>query len=256
MPGTTCRVLLYGSCVSRDMYEHLGPEYTLLEYSARQSLISTTTPAVHLPGKVDLRSSFQRRMVVNDFDSSIGSTLAERASDIDVLVLDLVDERLGVVAVGGGRYLTRSQELLDSHLLERLPHASPMIPFGSNDHFALWVPAASAFIGLLQQTGLVARTLLIEATFASHTDVGTPANKWWKRPARHWNKAYERYYKLFKDAGIRTHVIGDEAIAASDHKWGPAAYHYVDDAYLSIVRTIDEMTATLRPSARKPRHDR
>ncbi|MGC0144711.1 DUF6270 domain-containing protein [Pseudactinotalea sp. Z1732] len=244
MPTTSHRTLLYGSCVSRDMYEYLRSDYMLKEYTARQSLISAAAPSLDLTEVPGLESAFQRRMVVSDFASSMRTTLPQQATDIDLLVLDLVDERLGVVRLGGGVYVTRSQELLDSKLLQHFPDASPMIPFGSNEHFALWLPAASAFIGLLRQTGLIERTLLIEATFASRTDVGTPANKWWNKPARHWNKAFARYYQVFKDAGVRTHVIGKDAISDSAHKWGPAAYHYVDQAYLGITRTIEQMVAS------------
>lgn len=234
------RVLLYGSCVSRDMFEHLDDDYQLVEYVARQSLISTTSSPVELPEGPDLQSPFQRRMVTGDFASSIGNTLAERADDIDLLVLDLVDERLGVIHLPTRGYVTRSQELLDSGLLAHFPDASGMIPFGSRAHRALWRTAAASFIGTLRQTGLLERTLLIESTFASRTDSGTPANEWWNRPARHWNKLYAPYYQVFKDAGVLTHVIGSDAVADAAHQWGPSAYHYADSAYLAIAATIRE----------------
>lgn len=237
------RVLLYGSCVSRDMLGYAGAGYDLIEYVARQSLISTTSHAVDLPAEPVLDSPFQRRMVIGDFASSIGVGLAGRAREIDLLVLDLVDERLGVVHVPGKGYLTRSQELLDSGLLEHFPDASSMIAFGSSEHVALWRPAAATFLGILKQTGLIDRTFMIEATFAARTDVGTSATKWWRRSARHWNKVFAPYYQVFKDAGVRTHTIGTAAIANAGHQWGPSAYHYVDQTYRDIVRSMDAFTA-------------
>src|SRR5690625_4557605 len=111
-------MLLYGSCVSRDMFEFLPEQFTLVEYVARQSMISTISPPVPLPREPALKSDFQRRMVRGDFASALGSSLHDRATEIDILVLDLIDERLGVIPVSGCRYLTRSQELLDSGLLD------------------------------------------------------------------------------------------------------------------------------------------
>lgn len=240
-------VLLYGSCVSRDTYEFLDEGFNLVGYTARQSLISACTPPVTVPAEPGLASTFQRRMLIKDFSSSIRATLTERPKEIDLLVLDLVDERVGVVPVGSGRYLTRSQELLDSGLLKHIPEARAPVHFGSDEHFALWRPAAATLLGVLQQTGLLARTLLIEATFAARTDTGAPASRWWNKSARHWNKVYARYYKVFKDAGVRTHVIGDDAVADSQHKWGPSAYHYVDHAYLGITRSILDMVKVSSP---------
>ena len=235
------RVLVYGSCVARDMVEFLGPGFQLVGYSARQSMISAMSPPVGLPTEPNLSSPFQARMVTDDFGSSVAERIRSAGADVDLLVLDLVDERLGVLALPGGRYLTRSQELIESGRLVHLPPAAPHIRFGTNDHLLLWRAAARGFVELLRTAGLLERTLLIEATFASTTDTGGPANRWWGEPARVWNQRYRPYHDELTSAGLPTHVIGAGAIAASGHRWGPAAYHYVDDTYRSIVETVQEM---------------
>lgn len=236
------RILIHGSCVSRDMFSFLGPGFSLAGYTARQSLISAMTPAVELPAQPRLASAFQTRLVRDDFASSLPRTVRAAADSIDLLVLDLVDERLGVVGLPGGRFITRSQELLESGLLELLPDATPMIAFGEDAHFSVWEPAARAFLELLEETGLLGRTLLIDATFASHTDGGEPARQWWQQPAAFWNERYRRYHAVLRSAGIRTHSLGDRAVASARHRWGPSAYHYVDETYLAIAADVREMT--------------
>jgi hypothetical protein len=240
------RVLVYGSCVARDMVNVLGPGYRLVGYSARQSMISAMSPPVHRWAEPDLASPFQARLVMDDFGSSMAATIRSTADDVDLLVLDLVDERLGVVALPDGRYLTRSQELVDSGLLVHLPEDSPLIPFGTREHFLLWRAAARDFVELLRTTGLLERTLVIEATFASTTDKGTPATRWRGEAASVWNERYRPYYDSLATTGMRTHVIGARAIAASDHQWGPSAYHYVDDTYRAIAETVHAMAKPSR----------
>ncbi|WP_418606330.1 DUF6270 domain-containing protein [Georgenia sp. SUBG003] len=73
------RALLYGSCVSRDAFQHLGGGYELLQYVARQSLISAMSPAAVLPAQPSLVSPFQERMVRDDVASTAPSVLLDRA---------------------------------------------------------------------------------------------------------------------------------------------------------------------------------
>ncbi|WP_418606724.1 DUF6270 domain-containing protein [Georgenia sp. SUBG003] len=231
------RALLYGSCVSRDAFQHLGGGYELLQYVARQSLISAMSPAAVLPAQPSLVSPFQERMVRDDVASTAPSVLLDRADDIDLLVLDLVDERLGVVVLPEGGYATRSQELLDSGVLEALSAPPRRIDFGEAQHLALFTEAASRFVDLLRDTGLLARTLLVDATFAAVTESGVRAPLWRGQPAEAWNRRYRAYVEVLRDAGIRTHTV-EHAVAGDAHRWGPAAFHYAPTVYTEIVRAI------------------
>lgn len=100
------KVLILGSCVTRDAFEFAGdyPPLTLHGYYARSALVSATDarpfPGVPLER---IQSPFQRRMVQWDIT---GAALAEIAkADYDLLVYDAIDERYP-----GAGLVERSQE--------------------------------------------------------------------------------------------------------------------------------------------------
>jgi hypothetical protein len=106
LPG----LFIYGSCVSRDTYPFLDKDWTIVEYVARQGMISAASPRGVLRGESALTSKFQNQCVRNDIRSSLFATIDKAASETDLFVLDLVDERLGVYELGGGSYITQSWE--------------------------------------------------------------------------------------------------------------------------------------------------
>lgn len=77
------RTLVYGSCDSRDTFSELPRgEFELVDYVARQSLISAySTPVTEQPVP-RMSSRFQQRMVRGDFVSSLPSVLAQHARAI------------------------------------------------------------------------------------------------------------------------------------------------------------------------------
>lgn len=243
MALTTPRVIVYGSCVARDTVTFLGDRCSLVQYSARQSIISAMSPPSALPAEPALDSAFQQRMVRDDFASSVARRIPEIADSIDLLLLDLVDERLDVIALPESGHITKSLELVRSGLLVQLPAVRPLPPFGSLDHFSHWAPAALRFAELLRGSGLLERTLLIDATFAAVTDAGEPVKRWRGKPAAAWNLAYRPYVELLADAGLRVHRIAEaDAVSTAAHQWGPAPYHYVERAYRAIGAEIGAMT--------------
>lgn len=238
-------VTIYGSCVSRDAMAFLEPGSTILSYIARQSIISASAPRITVPGDVDLESAFQRRMVEDDFRSTAFRTIRALAPRTDVLVLDLVDERLGVVPLPGGTYVTRSMEMVQSGLLGDLTDQA-VVEFGTDEHFALWQRAAGRFIRELDELDLIERTLLVEGTFAYRDETGQPAPMSNGRPAEVWNSEYVRYHDVLKRAGIETHTAGERAVTDTRHKWGPAAFHYTADAYRAVVEAVREVAVARR----------
>lgn len=116
-------ILIFGSCVTRDLfsdnnnsYMEQRSNYHINEYFARSSLISQTSPLVKIRGEVNLSSSFQRRMVMDDFEKRFFSYLEKIKNEIDYLILDFVEERFDLISLEKS-FVTYSNELKRSNLL-------------------------------------------------------------------------------------------------------------------------------------------
>ena len=150
------RTFIYGSCVSRDTFEYVDKErFSLLRYVARSSLISAFSPPAPLPIPTDHGlSAFQLRQVCTDSSSRLLPTLRELADRIDLLLWDLVDERLGVYTDAEGHVVTDSIELRtvgDHVLLDAYQH----IPFGTDEHLALFRAALEPWRQFLEGQDLL-----------------------------------------------------------------------------------------------------
>jgi hypothetical protein len=222
--------LIYGSCVSRDLIridEHrFSPGY----YLARQSWISACAerrPAPPLP----IASAFQKRMVEGDFQSNgrqiLGST---RPQNADLILLDLIDERLGVLPYRDS-WITWSNELRKSNAL---PEAeSDVLAFGTDQHFHLWRDAAESIRDILSVH--FEKSFVLAARFASRTAEGDELPMFRGDSATEWNRRYQRYYSALADLGFTMIEMADELVISTDaHRWGATPFHYVDDAYLRM----------------------
>ena len=102
---------IFGSCVTRDAVGLL-PEMVLpAHYTARQSWVSEASPRAWFPPVDRLSSPFQRRMLKDDFGSSLFDQIAKHASTADIVLFDIIDDRLGVIEYWPNRYVTLSAEL-------------------------------------------------------------------------------------------------------------------------------------------------
>jgi Family of unknown function (DUF6270) len=109
-------VAIFGSCVSRDLFEHPSLRPSLVHYGARSSVVSAVARPVAIdPARVALSSAFQRRCVLADFAKTFFASLADARPDW--LVIDLVDERFDLLQTQGS-YVTRSSAF-DAAGLER-----------------------------------------------------------------------------------------------------------------------------------------
>ena len=87
------RVLIFGSCVSRDAFDFVTDgSVSIVDYYARSSFASAFHPdPVEDRFSADLASSFQRRQVRRDFSKTFPH--AVRTSNFDLLLVDFTDER-------------------------------------------------------------------------------------------------------------------------------------------------------------------
>lgn len=240
MTASELNVFLYGSCVSRDTAEFMEGSWVRSGYIARQSLISAMNSKVPMPRPSGLTSKFQNSMVEGDFASSLPSTLRHASESIDRLVIDLVDERLGVYPYPENRYLTFSNELHQSGLMNNMKGRQAFVPFGDDLHFELWSSAAQSFTDLLVEASLLAKSRVIVAPFVDHTLEGESVTQTRDLSAKVWNERYIRYYDLLEELGFNLVSIPEESVLSTEtHKWGSAQYHYVDSAYKVLASKIE-----------------
>lgn len=90
------RVLIFGSCVSRDIFDYdIRAEFEIVRYYARSSFASLATkPFVEEDVLEKIPSAFQRRCARWDMDKSFWQYLKE--ASFDILLLDLIDDRFNL----------------------------------------------------------------------------------------------------------------------------------------------------------------
>lgn len=236
--GRDSNIFIYGSCVSRDTFECMqGIGANLIQYTARQSLISAMSE-VEKPSDLlkesALTSSFQRTSLEGDLTGSLRRDLVSHMGNADILLVDFVDERSGVFLGENGAYITNSQELTNSGVLEHWNEKKRLISFGSDEHFKLWTLAFDKFVELLDESNLLDRLVVIKNQWALESKEGDvfPIAPSTLRPAR-MNDLYSRYfaYVAHKCDCLIIDPPVELCVSTREHKWGMAPFHYVASFY-------------------------
>ena len=130
---------------------------------------SARTRPPRQPPDLDLSSAFQKRMVEGDI-RSLGSRLLAGSvpSEHDLVLLDLVDERVGVAPFRGS-WVTLSGEM---RRVKALPPSAmrEAVPFGGDEHFSLWSECARRVREDLDP--LMAKVFVLGARFTDVTREG------------------------------------------------------------------------------------
>jgi glycosyltransferase involved in cell wall biosynthesis len=235
------RVFIYGSCVSRDTFEHLDPEqFELVEYVARQSVLSAYTKPVELMAPPTLKSRFQQRMITGDFSSSLRSLMATHGSATDFVLVDLTDERLGAYLLPDGSIVTRSVELIESGGEQYLPQGTQHIAFGTQQHFDYWTTAMEYVGEQMRQQMSQATIVLLDIPWAEWSETGTQTPGSFGMQAAEANPIFRSYVQAAAQA-LGAHVISmepSEVVSSPNHPWGDAPFHYAEKVYVEIVKRL------------------
>lgn len=246
-------VFLVGSCVSRDLQDLWAHRFYRRAYVARQSIISATTPAYVFEGEHQLESAWQHRMVQGDLASSLLRRFAEDAARTDLVIWDLIDERMGVQPLGDGCYGTITPDSLRSGILEAFAEVGDPVSFGAPEHLELWADALVRFVTLLDALGLRSRTFVLRPQWASRDADGELLEPEGGRSAEQWTEAYAPYVELIEAAGLPVLSLPDSLVLGHQaHRWGVAPYHYVDEAYATWAREIEDRVEAL--GGKRPQH--
>ncbi|MFI2485268.1 DUF6270 domain-containing protein [Promicromonospora kroppenstedtii] len=238
------RVFVYGSCVSRDTFNALPQDgYELVDYVARQSMISAARPPLAYPLDLSVISSrFQQRMVQGALSGSLYGTLDRHATDTDLVLVDLTDERAGVFEMPDGSYVTRSIELDGAGLTQQISDASTRyLRFGTDEHFEVFGWAAQTLRAELDRLQLTERTLVLAPNWAEHSVDGQYSGDSYGYAPADANYFQQRYVDLLENyLGLRTVRLADTR-SDTGHQWGLAPFHFAGPVYTYFAQAIAQV---------------
>ena len=164
-------ISIFGSCVSRDTCEFI-PDANVVAYVARHSVTSLETP--HGTNGIDLSgltSAFQKRMVTSDLKGNGVARVTKNAKDLDLVLIDLVDERRGYWLFPDGTTMTNSLEVESCGAARDARRGgAQLVEFGTDEHFERWKSGFEKLVEGLSTTELWGRTILLDTEWAGAVD--------------------------------------------------------------------------------------
>ncbi|MFT3942390.1 MAG: DUF6270 domain-containing protein [Ancrocorticia sp.] len=232
-------VFVFGSCVSRDLLAFHPELGEVTGYIARQSWLSAERgwPLPEHPDGLD--SDFQHRLLCGDFAGNAFAAVQEAAQRGDYLLLDLVDERLGIYTNFAGYNVTASQELKESAWYGQVQEQGLYTAFGEPEHYAEWKAAAARLHEVIVGCGAIERTIILAPDFAAQDEEGHDVHGSLGRTSADWNEAYAPYYQCARELGFEVLHLAD-VCADSGHQWGAAPFHYVAEVYAEMAHRISD----------------
>lgn len=234
---------IYGSCVARDTAALKSGAWKISNYTARQSMISAVYGRASVEGSVELDSPFQTRMVEADIAGTALHDLQNVSPDAEIIMIDIMDERLGVYAIGDA-YITKTWELEKSGILQHQSSELRHIDFGTDEHFDLWFAAAQEVVAALGSYDVPA--VVLAPPLADHDLDGDPLD-YMGASVESWNERFDRYYTALEQLGLTVlRPPAELAIADKTHQWGLAPFHYAPAMYEWFTSEIERVIAENR----------
>lgn len=234
-------ILIFGSCVSRDILRLNPNRFSTTHYIARQSLISAYSPPIEMPNSMHFESRFLQRSIQGDFNSDAMRRIRFHAGEVDQLLIDLATERRGYLPIRNhallpttnqGAVVSFSQEVANSKISNLLP-TGKRVKFGSRKHFTRFTKSALRFKNDLQNLDLFDRTTIIRTPFVDKSNSHLAVPIVHRLPGKRWNELFCPYYEILEELGFKvTPPLPEEyAVADTNHKWGIGSNHYIPEAY-------------------------
>lgn len=226
---------IFGSCVSRDLFEDPALRPMLGPYAARSSVISAVAPPVPIREEtVVLPSAWQRRCVLADFHKTHFSQLADQRPRW--IVIDLIDERFDLLRVDGS-YVTRSSAFEAAGLGDRDDFGFELVRRMSAEGCALFEQAARGFaeriLGVVPPHRVVLHRALWCTRYSANGEVrefDEPRLALCHRQNAMLNHGYDVLAEAFAGHTAVIEVDPDRHLADAGHRWQLEPFHY-DSAY-------------------------
>lgn len=232
-----CEVLIFGSCVSRDIFNFdSAGNFNLVDYYARQSFGSLVGQSYSNDAVLQrISSDFRRRMVARDFAKSIlqADSAIARA---DVILLDLIDERFDLLLLPTGHVLTYSAELAESKFLDEAEASGyQRLKPGSKERRAYWLEGVERFFSWLQANGKRPAVLVNKVYWSTRIEpAGTAGFAVSQEAIFKANAELDWMYMQLRrwvSADQFMSFAPDSLVADAGHRWGVAPFHYIQAYY-------------------------
>src|SRR5215210_2530418 len=224
------RIGIFGSCVTRDLFEDPTLRPALVQYTSRSSAISVVAKPVPLDRElVRLDSAFQRRCVVEDFAKSFFAKLEQ--SRPEWLLVDLIDERFEVVWTDSS-CVTRSSGFIGAGLDGTVGDGREPVRRLTAEADALLAEAVAAFADRVTAVIAPERVIVHRAGWLTRFRDGDEVSCFAEDRiafAEHHNAALDRAYDhLEARLGAAPTIKLDRTRYAADarHRWNLEPYHY------------------------------
>lgn len=243
VPART-RVLIVGSCVSRDAFALMeSSSLSLFKYIARSSLASATQAVVAggelLASLSNIASPWQRRMVEFDLTRKLPKILTDDDS-FDVVLLDLIDERFALSVLNGTVFTVSNEFRCTGYPLA----SATLLAYDHHERMRLWKEGAARFMALARPE----RVVLNKAFWATHASDGTQLEN--QADIQSHNQILARMYRhLEMHYPLRSIRYQRELLVADKgHRWGLSPFHYVSGMYAHMIDELEKLARSLAAS--------
>lgn len=250
-------VAIFGSCVTRDAFELQarlapGPD-TVALYLSRTTINASLAAPVTALGSPPPASvvKFEERCVLSDLEKTHYQEL--RRKRFEVLVIDLIDERHFLAAVGDGEaaYSVPFMRLCETRGIDH--KRFPLTPPSDPAVIARTLTNIPAFLAKLAEIVDTRRVILHEARWAQQYLAKDGSIRPFAQGATvdAFNALLDRYYAAMKAAcpemrAIRVpdaDTLGDEG-----HRWTLEPFHYAETYYRAFLHQYEQIAAEIVPA--------
>lgn len=240
-------VAIWGSCVTRDAFavasreEQLAAELPLVYYGARSSWVAQDSrPLPFTEADLGGLTGFGLRMVEEDLAKTVIDRLVEHQPDL--VVLDLVDERLQLARLGKS-WVTGSDYVKRTELWTRaLAEADEVSSMTQAKRQKLFAASAKRLVKRLVRELPNSTFVLNEAPYTTRVADGTTLPE----PQAGWARDLDAAQRpmmaaLVQEFGprlVRATPPEEVCQADPDHRWGVTSYHYMEAYYHWLIDTL------------------
>ncbi|EWT07566.1 hypothetical protein N864_06385 [Intrasporangium chromatireducens Q5-1] len=247
MADAAVTIAIWGSCVTRDIFEEVPSPEIRLRYHARSSWVSQASPSGDEPVAVPTGTGFAERTVREDLTKAIVPQLVGQPPE--TVIFDLIDERFDLAMIRQRAYSLNDyygRLGLEQAMRDRAGAVSEFRDDAREDLFAGAVATlAPTLLTVLPRTKFVLHVAWYTARSAD------ASYRFYSSAPNHvaWcNERLAHHYAVLIDHfGDRLHLLEPDRatclVSDPGHRWGLAHFHYVPEYYrqaaaqLSMIRS-------------------